>query len=218
MNTPEKQLSESLLAACKAAGIEKPKYIAQDKSGFVFYYKVKPNMLKCEWLHDDNEDEFGVLNHPPYAEDWKESLLEWVEPQGEPLADVLARHPEHVADTSKIFMNELIDKTRQWFHDKGIIANSNPLKQLEKTQEELTETRDAVVRYEHLKTLDVDDIEDLLIEQYEEIKDGIGDTVVTLIGVCEMYGFTLEECLQMAYDTISKRNGTMIDGIFVKSK
>lgn len=29
-------------------------------------------------------------------------------------------------------MNELIDKTRQWFHDKGIIANSNPLKQLEK--------------------------------------------------------------------------------------
>jgi hypothetical protein len=131
-----KELSESLLAACKAAGIEKPKYIAQDKSGFVFYYKVKPNMLKCEWLHDDNEDEFGVLNHPPYAEDWKESLLEWVDKpsaawddfvtgveqhtgaiasctadskqqeilptvfiphEGEPLADVLARHP----DTSK---------------------------------------------------------------------------------------------------------------------
>jgi hypothetical protein len=125
MNTPEKQLSESLLAACKAAGIESPRYIAQDKSGFVFYYKVKPNMLKCEWLHDDNEDEFGVLDHPPYAEDWKESLLEWVDkpsttwddfitgveqhtgaiasctadskPQGEPLVDVLARHP----DTSK---------------------------------------------------------------------------------------------------------------------
>jgi uncharacterized protein YabN with tetrapyrrole methylase and pyrophosphatase domain len=57
----------------------------------------------------------------------------------------------------------------------------------------------------------------LLIEQYEEIKDGIGDQIVTLIGVCEMYGFTLEECLQMAYDTISKRNGKMIDGIFVKS-
>jgi hypothetical protein len=113
MNTPEQQLSESLLAACKAAGIEKPKYIAQDKSGFVFYYKVKPNMIKCEWLHDDNEDEFGVLNHPPYAEYWKESLLEWVEQQemlptvfipheGEPLADVLARHPEYVADDSKM--------------------------------------------------------------------------------------------------------------------
>jgi hypothetical protein len=118
-------------------------------------------------------------------------------------------------------MNELIDKTRQWFHDKGIIANSNPLKQLEKSQEELTETRDAVVKLKYLGAIvelqsgvGVDECLDLL----NEIKDGIGDTVVTLIGVCEMYGFTLEECLQMAYDTISKRNGTMIDGIFVKSK
>jgi len=117
-------------------------------------------------------------------------------------------------------MNELIDKTKQWFHDKGIIANSNPLKQLEKTQEELTETRDAAVKLKFLGEIvelqsgvGVDECLDLL----NEIKDGIGDTVVTLIGVCEMYGFTLEECLQMAYDTISKRNGTMIDGIFVKS-
>ena len=117
-------------------------------------------------------------------------------------------------------MNELIDKTRQWFHDKGIIANSNPLKQLEKTQEELNETRYAAVKLKYLGEIvelqsgvGVDECLDLL----NEIKDGIGDTVVTLIGVCEMYGFTLEECLQMAYDTISKRNGKMIDGIFVKS-
>jgi hypothetical protein len=115
MNTLEdqKKLSESLLAACKAAGIEKPKYIAQDKSGFVFYYKAKPNMLKCEWLYDDDEYELELLNHPPYAADWKESLLEWVDPQemlptvfipheGEPLADVLARHLDHVADASKM--------------------------------------------------------------------------------------------------------------------
>ena len=120
-----------------------------------------------------------------------------------------------------INMNELIDKTRQWFHDKGIIANSTPLKQLEKTQEELTETRDAAVKLKFLGEIvelqsgdGVDECLDLL----NEIKDGIGDTVVTLIGVCEMYGFTLEECLQIAYDTISKRNGTMIDGVFVKSK
>jgi NTP pyrophosphatase (non-canonical NTP hydrolase) len=121
-------------------------------------------------------------------------------------------------------MNDLIDKTRQWFHNKGIIANSNPLKQLEKTEEELTETRDAAVRYDYLKFLEASGIEDfsgienLMFKEYNDIKDGIGDTMVTLIGVCEMYGFSLEECLQMAYDTISKRNGTMIDGVFVKSK
>ena len=118
-------------------------------------------------------------------------------------------------------MNELIDKTKQWFHDKGIIANSNPLKQLNKSQEELTETRDAAVKLNFLGEIvelqscdGVDECLDLL----NEIKDGIGDTIVTLIGVCEMYGFSLEECLQMAYDTISKRSGKMIDGVFVKSK
>jgi len=118
-------------------------------------------------------------------------------------------------------MNELIDKTRQWFHDKGIIANSTPLKQLNKSQEELTETRDAVVKLEHFNSEfyeSLGKIGNMRYNLHEEIKDGIGDTVVTLIGVCEMYGFSLEECLQMAYDTISKRNGTMIDGVFVKSK
>ena len=106
-------------------------------------------------------------------------------------------------------MNELINKTRQWFHEKGIIANSTPLKQLEKTQEELTETRDAVIRHEYAG-------ERVVQFRLNEIKDGIGDTVVTLIGVCEMYGFSLEECLQMAYDTISKRSGKMENGIFIK--
>jgi NTP pyrophosphatase (non-canonical NTP hydrolase) len=116
-------------------------------------------------------------------------------------------------------MNELINKTRQWFHAKEIIQNSNPLKQLEKTQEELTETRDAAVKLKFLGEIvqlqsgvGVDECLDLL----NEIKDGIGDTVVTLIGVCEMYGFTLEECLQQAYDVISKRSGKMVNGKFVK--
>ena len=117
-------------------------------------------------------------------------------------------------------MNELIDKTRQWFHDKGIIANSTLLKQLNKSQEELTETRDAAVKLAYANELYIihgmyfteNQVDDLI----HELKDGIGDTVVTLIGVCEMYGFSLEECLQMAYDTISKRSGKMENGIFIK--
>lgn len=109
-------------------------------------------------------------------------------------------------------MNQLINDVEKWFYAKGIIGNSNPLKQLEKTQEELTETRDAAVRLECTKDSDIS----AKIYLREEIKDGIGDTVVTLIGVCEMYGFTLEECLQQAYDVISKRTGKIVDGKFVK--
>lgn len=117
-------------------------------------------------------------------------------------------------------MNELIDNVRQWFHKKGIIANSNPLKQLEKTQEELTETRDAAVRLGctrfYANQLTPELYEDQRKLYLNELKDGIGDTVVTLIGVCEMYGLSLEECLQQAYDVISKRTGKMVDGKFVK--
>lgn len=115
-------------------------------------------------------------------------------------------------------MNDLINNVRQWFHNKGIIEKSNPLKQLEKTQEELTETRDAMVTFGVLSSLDSPIVPpDLLAKAALEVKDGIGDVLVTLIGVCEMVDLSLEECLQQAYDVISKRSGTMIDGKFVKN-
>jgi len=110
-----KQLTDSLLAACKAAGIENPKYIAQDDDGSVWHYESQPDyndtLREKIWANDDASG--TTINHPPYAADWQDSLLEWVEPQvmlptvfipheGEPLADVLARHPEHIAGTSKM--------------------------------------------------------------------------------------------------------------------
>ena len=115
MNTPEQQLSESLLAACKAAGIEKPICIVQGHSGAVYHtpYISKPTYA----FNGIGIMKLTRINHQPYAADWQDSLLEWVEPQemlptvfipheGEPLADVLARHPEHVADDSKMVSDD----------------------------------------------------------------------------------------------------------------
>jgi hypothetical protein len=102
MSTPEQQLSESLLAACKAAGIESPRFIAQDANGDVMHYTAMPvASYSCD-IWSDYQNDFKLLEHPPYADDWQDSLLEWVEPQGEPLADVSARHPDHIADVSKM--------------------------------------------------------------------------------------------------------------------
>ena len=39
----------------------------------------------------------------------------------------------------------------------------------------------------------------------DALKDGIGDTVVTLIILAQQQGWTLEECLQYAYDEIKNR-------------
>jgi len=71
------ELSDSLLAACKAAGIEKPKYIMQGASRAVYHSESYPRSYDGR-LYSIR----GILiDHPPYADDWRESLLEWVEPQ-----------------------------------------------------------------------------------------------------------------------------------------
>ena len=111
-------------------------------------------------------------------------------------------------------MNELIQQIKQWGINKGITGPNGKgtlLGQLSKTQEELTETRDAAVRLASSVT------------QYwkEDAKidliDGIGDCCVTLILAAEMAGLDFQDCLQAAYDVISKRTGTMINGQFVKN-
>lgn len=90
-------------------------------------------------------------------------------------------------------------KVIEWARDRNILANSVPSKQVEKTIEEANEIKVAISE-----------------NNLEEIKDGIGDTIVTLIILAHMCGTCIEECLNQAYDVIKNRTGTMKDGIFVK--
>lgn len=43
------------------------------------------------------------------------------------------------------------------------------------------------------------------------------DAISCLDTLAGKYGFTLQQCLQTAYDVISKRTGKTVDGVFVKS-
>ena len=88
-----------------------------------------------------------------------------------------------------------------WAEEKGILAKATPIKQAMKTQEELTELCNAIID-----------------DDKEEIKDAIGDIIVTLIIQAKMQSMTIEECLNAAYDVISKRTGKMVNGQFVKDK
>ena len=51
----------------------------------------------------------------------------------------------------------------------------------------------------------------------EEIIDAIGDIGVTLLMQCVIQGVTFTQCLEAAYEVISKRKGKMVDGVFVKN-
>jgi hypothetical protein len=111
-------------------------------------------------------------------------------------------------------MNELIEQIKQWGIDKGITGPDGKgtlLGQLSKTQEELTETRDAVCMWGQYGpgTSGFERIHD-------EIADGIGDSAVTLILAAEMAGLRFEDCLAAAYDEIKGRTGKMEGGQFVK--
>ena len=58
----------------------------------------------------------------------------------------------------------------------------------------------------------------ILKNDTEQIVDGIGDAVVVLTNLAELIGVPIEECIQQAYNVISKRKGKMINGTFVKNK
>lgn len=104
-------------------------------------------------------------------------------------------------------MNTLIENVLQWGNDRNIIGPSGKgttKGQAAKMMEEAQETIDAVWS-DHCTE-----------ECKAEIKDGIGDTAVTLILLADMHGWTLEECIQAAYDEIKGRTGQMVSGIFIK--
>ena len=118
---------------------------------------------------------------------------------------------------------ELSELVIQWGVDKGIFDASSPLRQLDKTQEELDETKDALEKlnnldYQHTLMKELGIPSETEEEVLAEVKDGIGDMLVTIILLAEMVKMDSVDCLQAAYDVIKKRTGKMVDGQFVKDQ
>ena len=93
------------------------------------------------------------------------------------------------------------DMIREWAEERGIYESGDSKTQYVKLMEEAGEVGRAVLK-----------------DDTEEIKDGIGDMVVVLTNLAELCGLTIEECIESAYEVISKRKGKMINGTFVKNK
>lgn len=99
---------------------------------------------------------------------------------------------------NKLTIDQLIKKVEQWSKDKDL-HNGNPDRQALKFYEEAGEVGAALSR-----------------GQMDALKDGIGDTVVTLIILAQQHDMTLQECLQFAYDEIKGRKGKTLNGTFIK--
>ena len=96
--------------------------------------------------------------------------------------------------------DELFNCIRQWADERGIYDKGDPKTQYIKLMEEAGEVGRAILK-----------------QDTNEIIDGIGDMVVVLTNLAELIGVPIEECIQQAYNEISKRKGKMINGTFVKN-
>ena len=97
--------------------------------------------------------------------------------------------------------NELEALVITWAHQKGILDNGTPRAQASKTVEEVQEL-----------------IEAIDTNNKPEIEDALGDILVTIIIQAEMQEVSLIDCLESAYNVISKRTGVMKDGQFLKDE
>ena len=108
-------------------------------------------------------------------------------------------------------MQKLIEQVLEWGVNKGITGPNGKatiLTQAEKMMEEAQETLEAVMNIGNPAITPEKAMTDVKLE--------IGDVLVVSILLCERLGITAEECLQGAYDKISKRTGRMENGTFKK--
>ena len=88
----------------------------------------------------------------------------------------------------------------RWSEARKIIPNSTAETQLLKAVSEIGELCDATIKQDR-----------------ENMIDSVGDVMVCLINFCALEELNLVHCMQVAYDQIKNRKGTLMpNGIFVK--
>ena len=95
----------------------------------------------------------------------------------------------------------LQDAIIQWGYVRNIISPKNMPKQFMKVTEELGELAEGINK-----------------DNQGQIKDSLGDILVTLIILSKDLDVDLLDCLRGAYDVIKDRTGKTVNGVFVKEE
>lgn len=95
-------------------------------------------------------------------------------------------------------MDELVKLVEEWAREKNLDI-AEPEKQMLKVVEEVGEVAAALAR-----------------NNKNNLRDGIGDVVVTLVILAMQNDMDLYECLNQAYNEIKDRKGKNVNGVFVK--
>lgn len=104
-------------------------------------------------------------------------------------------------ESVKVEDPNIYDLIRQWADERGIYRNGDTKTQYVKLQEEAGELAKAILKDDKV-----------------EFVDAIGDMVVVLTNLAALEGLKIEDCITSAYDVIKSRQGSMINGTFVKER
>ena len=114
------------------------------------------------------------------------------------LPDGLIRYIDQLGDMT---FESLQDEIIQWGYARNIISTKNTHKQFMKVTEELGELAEGINK-----------------DNQGQIKDSLGDILVTLIILSKDLDVDLLDCLRGAYDVIKDRTGKTVNGVFVKEE
>ena len=112
---------------------------------------------------------------------------------------------------------ELNERVIKWADQKGILEKATPLRQLDKTFEELMELKESLVAQNNNLEYYVNSKGET-VKTSDQIKDDIGDNLVTVLIQCKMQNLNPLKCLEIVLDVIEKRGGEMKNGQFVKNE
>ena len=184
-----------------------------NKAFSLFYDKDPHRNIIVGKTFDAKTDQEALVDYYTMtaAEEFQESLGEWdtiFDPAEKPeydqdqlirFAELFAEYKNKSAANCNQCNENIFECIREWADERGLYDKGDPKTQYIKLMEEAGEVGRALLK---------DDI--------DEVVDGIGDMVVVLTNLAELCGVSIEECIQEAYDVISKRKGKMVNGTFVK--
>ena len=111
-----------------------------------------------------------------------------------------AYHEAFIAEPAvKVTDATVFDSIRDWADKRGIYDSGDTKTQFVKLMEEIGELGQAILK-----------------DDEAEFIDAIGDSVVVLTNLAKLGGHNIERCIESAYNEISARSGSMVNGTFVK--
>ena len=194
----------------KIGKIIKARFRKQDTTNYLMVAKLQISLGSLELISlDDGEMIFGgnvdaitqYLNI--HCDSWEYCDNDIIDTLAEKKAkQIMSKYVENIFNNdNKQSYENLARKIINRFTDIGIVKPDNAKTQFMKVVEELGELAEGINK-----------------DKSEQVKDSLGDVLVTLILLAEDLNLNLLDCLNSAWNEIKDRKGEVKNGSFVKEE